>query len=183
MSEAVNTQIKGEEIQSKFNVLDKPTIHPGFCICCGSVERPVVDFGIEVDYEALGFGALLLCVSCVTQAALRFPENKPQVVALPVMHEEEYDRIEKALLDGITDGLSVLRTAVCTPVPVYGSSDSVPEQAEPEDPASTEREPDSDDNSGLKVDGDNREQGTAGVSSDSGDGTSSKSDARFILDI
>lgn len=183
MSEAVNTQIKGEEIQSKFQVLDKPTIHPGFCICCGSVERPVVDFGIEVDYEALGFGALLLCISCVTQAALRFPENKPQVVTLPVMSEEEYDRIEKALLDGITVGLGVFRTAVCTPVPVYGSSDSVPEQTEPKDSASTERDASESGGSDLETDGDNREQGSSGVSGDSGDGASKQSSPGFILNI
>lgn len=40
---------------------------PSKCICCGAVDRDVVDFGVTYDFE----GAVLLCVSCMAEGALK----------------------------------------------------------------------------------------------------------------
>lgn len=51
-------------VNGRFNVTERPTVFPGKCAVCGTVERPVVDFGMTLDY----YGAVLLCVECVTSA-------------------------------------------------------------------------------------------------------------------
>lgn len=50
---------------ARFQLLDRPLIAPGKCAVCGTTERAVVDFGAYVDW----FGAIYLCVSCLTEAA------------------------------------------------------------------------------------------------------------------
>lgn len=51
-------------VNGRFKVTDRPTVFPGKCAVCGTVERPVVDFGMTLDY----YGAVLLCVECLTSA-------------------------------------------------------------------------------------------------------------------
>ena len=57
---------------SRFQVLERPTSHPGKCRCCGSADRRVVDFGAD-DEE----GTIYLCVVCVTEASMRFGTVAP----------------------------------------------------------------------------------------------------------
>lgn len=51
-------------VNGRFKVTERPTVFPGKCAVCGTVERAVVDFGMTLDY----YGAVLLCVECVTSA-------------------------------------------------------------------------------------------------------------------
>jgi len=50
---------------SRFQLLPSPVTHPGKCAVCGAVNRPVVDFGANVDF----YGALYFCESCLAEAA------------------------------------------------------------------------------------------------------------------
>lgn len=49
---------------SRMQYLHLPVVHPGKCACCGSIERPVVDFGMTIEF----YGAVLLCVTCLAEA-------------------------------------------------------------------------------------------------------------------
>ena len=50
---------------SRFQLLPLPVVSPGKCACCGAPDRPVVDFGMTIQF----YGAVLLCVTCMTEAA------------------------------------------------------------------------------------------------------------------
>lgn len=52
-------------INGRFKFLDRPAALPGKCACCGSVERPVVDFNFDLDF----YGAVYLCTDCLGEAA------------------------------------------------------------------------------------------------------------------
>lgn len=58
-------------INGRFKVTERPLVTPGKCAACGSVERPVVDFGLDIDF----YGAVLLCVQCVGEAHEAFNIN------------------------------------------------------------------------------------------------------------
>lgn len=49
---------------SRMQYYHLPVVNPGKCACCGSVERPVVDFGMTIEF----YGAVLLCVTCLAEA-------------------------------------------------------------------------------------------------------------------
>lgn len=55
------------EVNSRFKVLERPVLSPGKCAVCGAVDRPVIDFGMDVKF----YGAIYLCVTCVSEAAGR----------------------------------------------------------------------------------------------------------------
>ena len=48
----------------RFQIQQRPVTAPGNCSVCGSVERPVLDFGTTIDY----YGAVLLCTHCIESA-------------------------------------------------------------------------------------------------------------------
>lgn len=52
-------------INGRFQYSEKPLASPGKCAVCGAVDRPVIDFGMDLDY----YGAVLMCVGCVRSAA------------------------------------------------------------------------------------------------------------------
>ena len=49
---------------SRFQLYPSPLVTPGKCAVCGAVDRPVVDFGMTLQF----YGAVLLCVTCLTEA-------------------------------------------------------------------------------------------------------------------
>lgn len=61
----MNVELPESVINGRFQFLDRPSVLPGKCAVCGSVERPVVDFGMQLDF----YGAVLLCVDCIKEAA------------------------------------------------------------------------------------------------------------------
>lgn len=168
----VNTELRGEDFSSRFQVLERPTVYPGQCACCGSVNRPVVDFGVEIDFEREGYGALLLCEYCVRQAASKFPEE-PVAESEDMVLERALADQKRALYDGLLGYLNTFdpRGAV---IPIYGSADSVSEQTEsdyvqdiiPE----LREESESPDGDNLEASSDDSGEGPPRVSSNSSDG-------------
>lgn len=168
-----NTGLVGEDHSSRFQVLERPTVYPGICICCGSVNRPVVNFGVQIDYEREGYGALLLCEFCCKQAASKFPSE-------PVAEADTSDEVRKALEEqkvALHNGLLSYLNAFSDPgvtVPLYGDDDSVPEQTEPADV--TDAQPGLSDESeangriAIETSSDDSKQGSTSVSSNSSDG-------------
>lgn len=54
---------------SKYRVIDVPDVSPGKCANCGASKndgRRYIDFGLHVDW----YGAVFLCTSCLTDAAI-----------------------------------------------------------------------------------------------------------------
>ena len=51
-------------INGRFRVTERPMAAPGKCAVCGAVSRPVVDFGMDVDF----YGAVLFCFECILSA-------------------------------------------------------------------------------------------------------------------
>ena len=52
-------------LNSRFKLIDRPIVPPGKCAVCGTVDRPVIDFGLNVDF----YGAMYLCVTCLTEVS------------------------------------------------------------------------------------------------------------------
>lgn len=50
---------------SRFQLLSSPIATPGKCACCGTATRPVIDFGMTLEF----YGAVYLCETCLTEAA------------------------------------------------------------------------------------------------------------------
>lgn len=50
---------------SRFQLYPSPVAAPGKCAICGAVNRPVVDFGMTIQF----YGAVMFCVECMTSAA------------------------------------------------------------------------------------------------------------------
>lgn len=63
-----------ENVSSRFKVLERPTLSPGKCAVCGAVDREVVDFGLNV----MRYGAVMLCVTCLREAAGRIGMYTPE---------------------------------------------------------------------------------------------------------
>lgn len=73
-------------INGRFKFLERPAVAPGKCAVCGSVERPVIDFGFDVDY----YGTVYICVTCLTEAAGIagiVSSSSSQVAPLPIDYE------------------------------------------------------------------------------------------------
>lgn len=63
-------------VASRFKVLERPNLSPGKCAVCGAVDRAVVDFGLNV----WRFGQVMLCVTCVCEAAERVGMIRPETL-------------------------------------------------------------------------------------------------------
>jgi hypothetical protein len=53
------------QINGRFQLLDRPAALPGKCAVCGAVNKPVVDFGFDLDF----YGVVMFCVECLRSAA------------------------------------------------------------------------------------------------------------------
>jgi hypothetical protein len=150
-----------EDIQSRFIVYERPHALPGKCCVCGASDRPVVDFGRDIEWDN-GYGRAYFCVTCIKQAASKFPD--------PVK-ENDHDLMVRHVELWKKDYVDELRTRIleCIPgpadIPVDGTSNPVPEQTEPDD--TTDPEPDKPEFSGIsdETDQPTSEQGTSGVPS------------------
>lgn len=169
MSDRTSSVI-GEEVQSKFTVLEKPTLHPGHCICCGAVDRPVLEFGVDVDFDHLGYGRLMLCVTCIKQAASKFPDDKiqPRVMAV-----DEWNSWKQELLDELTGVI----TANQLPPGILLDT-SISEQTESGDTQDTKRDESESSGPIVETNSTNSFEGATGVSGNTGDG-----DTPFGLDF
>lgn len=50
---------------SRFQLYPSPVAAPGKCAICGAVNRPVVDFGMTIEF----YGAVMFCIECMQSAA------------------------------------------------------------------------------------------------------------------
>jgi hypothetical protein len=53
--------------QSRFQILQLPPSFPGKCAVCGAVDRPVIDFKMELEY----YGGVFFCITCMEEAATK----------------------------------------------------------------------------------------------------------------
>lgn len=61
----MSAELSESLLNGRFQLLERPTVLPGSCAVCGSVERPVVDFQATVEW----YGAILICTDCILAAA------------------------------------------------------------------------------------------------------------------
>lgn len=104
----MSVELSESVLNGRFKVSEKPLVAPGKCACCGAVDKPVVDFGFDVEF----YGTVLLCGDCITEAlsllTAVFPvssESQAQVVPLPTLNVEA---INGYVLDAI-DSIGRLR--------------------------------------------------------------------------
>lgn len=53
------------QLNGRFKLLDRPMALPAKCAVCGAVDRPVIDFGLDVEW----YGVVYFCTECFTAAA------------------------------------------------------------------------------------------------------------------
>lgn len=88
-------------VNSRFQVTQRPVVSPGKCASCGSVERPVVDFGLDIDF----YGTVYLCVDCISEAFNAMvndgavPETQP--AALPTWLIRDLNEYRTAAMGSI----------------------------------------------------------------------------------
>ncbi len=74
-------------INGRFKFLERPAVAPGKCAICGSVERPVLDFGLDLDF----YGCVYFCVHCLREAAsvagILGDESTTQLTPPPIDYE------------------------------------------------------------------------------------------------
>ena len=52
-------------MSSRVTLLDSPVAAPGVCALCGSANKPVVDFGKQLDW----YGAVYFCQDCIREVS------------------------------------------------------------------------------------------------------------------
>ena len=60
----MTAELTPSQANSRFQVTTRPMAAPGHCAVCGGVDKPVVDFNLQLEF----FGAVLICVSCMRAA-------------------------------------------------------------------------------------------------------------------
>jgi hypothetical protein len=61
----MSAELTVSQINGRFQILERPSALPGKCAVCGAVDKPVIDFGFDLDY----YGAVYFCVECIIEAA------------------------------------------------------------------------------------------------------------------
>lgn len=77
----MTTELTESQINGRFKVLERPFALPGKCAICGAVDKPVIDFGFDLDF----YGVVYFCIECVQDAALitgMVPGNKLETARL-----------------------------------------------------------------------------------------------------
>lgn len=59
--------------KSRFQLLPQPLVAPAKCVSCGSGTKPVIDFGVNIDWH----GAVYFCVDCLTEAGVEIGLVRP----------------------------------------------------------------------------------------------------------
>lgn len=87
-------------LAEKFQITDKPMALPAKCVVCGAVDRPVLDFGMSLDW----YGAILFCIECMASAARA-------INYAPVAEIEERERSAQAVYDRQDEVVTMLNNA------------------------------------------------------------------------
>lgn len=70
---------------SKFHWLERPAALPAKCISCGSVNKPVIDFGMSLNR----YGAVYFCEDCIGEAARVMGFIKPEEAIAQKLKSEQ----------------------------------------------------------------------------------------------
>lgn len=62
----MSVELPESVINGRFKYLEKPAALPGKCAVCGAVDKPVIDFGLDLDY----YGVVYFCCECMKAASL-----------------------------------------------------------------------------------------------------------------
>ena len=91
----MSVELSESVINGRFKYSEKPMALPGKCAVCGSVERPVVDFGADVD----GYGAVLICSDCIKSAAelVSLVEGNVQTQVVPPLNFLDVEAVNEYL--------------------------------------------------------------------------------------
>lgn len=104
-------ELSEAQINGRFRFLERPAALPGKCACCGAVDKPVVDFGFDVDW----YGVVYLCLDCLGEAVqiagVHLAENKSQVVPPPPINSEAVDEYLRRSTESINRLIAVLPPA------------------------------------------------------------------------
>lgn len=66
------------DVQRRFKAVDSPTALPGCCYTCHSHKGPFIDTDIQEEM----YGAVYLCIQCITEMASEFDFTSPEVSRL-----------------------------------------------------------------------------------------------------
>lgn len=61
----MSVELPESVINGRFKYSERPMASPGKCAVCGAVDKPVIDFGMDLDF----YGAVLMCTECIRGAA------------------------------------------------------------------------------------------------------------------
>lgn len=84
-------ELTESQINGRFRVLERPSVAPGKCGVCGAVDKPVIDFGFDLDY----YGVVYFCIECICEAASLLgmvPNN--ELVTAQLVQQDLADRLE-----------------------------------------------------------------------------------------
>lgn len=120
----MSVELSESVINGRFSVSAKPQVSPGKCACCGSVSKPVVDFGFDVEF----YGSVLMCGDCIREAysmlTAMFPDqytSQTQVVPLHNPHLVDARTINEYIYSSL-DVVNRLRSIL--PVSVSDDEDA-----------------------------------------------------------
>jgi len=57
--------VETNPVQARMQIVPRPFAWPGKCMVCGAVDRPCLDFGMELEEH----GAVYFCVECMAEGA------------------------------------------------------------------------------------------------------------------
>lgn len=92
----MSAELSPRDINGRFRFYGPPFPLPGKCAVCGNVRTPVIDFGASVD----GFGAILICQTCVEEAFNTLVKHDAVVVPQTVpaeVYEQQIFNLKEAL--------------------------------------------------------------------------------------
>lgn len=128
------TELTLSDINGRFQILPRPVALPGNCCVCGAVNKPVLDFGLSLDW----YGAVYICVEDL-QAAARIVgmvdrQVQTELVQAPVPEKEITDGFLTDLTDLLNayiSGISNLRNLPASSDPAVsdGNSDGTHEDS------------------------------------------------------
>lgn len=104
-------ELSEAQINGRFRFLERPAVAPGKCACCGAVDKPVVDFGFDLDF----YGVVYLCLDCLGEAVqvagVHMTSAKSQVVPPPSVNAEAVDEYLRRSTESINRLIAILPAA------------------------------------------------------------------------
>jgi len=89
-------------LTSRFKLVEKPVAHPGKCVVCGAVDRPCIDFGMDID----DYGAVYFCTDCMREGGLAAGLIHPRMYEQAQLGAEQslYKYLQERELRIVTNG-------------------------------------------------------------------------------